>query len=476
MKNTQTFKTLVTSMVLASGIFVSTSADANAAKAFTDLSNNGIHTEAVNYLNSINAFDFKVGNQINGKEPVTRAEVSAILYSMSKVQLSTVRTYNNNFKDVNANTQYADAIIWSYEVGIFGGDNKNNFNPNGKLTRAEMSKILVNAFKLQSAGKSTFKDIKTNHWAYKYINILASNEVSKGDGKGNYLPKNNVTTNELSSFIFRILNGNVVVETPSTKPETSKPPVSNSGSGEFKSFGDIKNIMTNLYNDPSKDFKETIVYTKTDMEEQLINYHFNSADFSQEVKGYTWYGRTFQTSSEKVSEGKYKVTLYVFNNRNAEQHSAWVKRMDKAEKAIVDNYKLETDYDVIYAINDFIGSNISYGTDIPSDNPYMVRGEENTTCNGYTDFAAELYKRFGIESRLVQGTEKHTGFAHSWNAVKVGGNWYYSDATGYDSADQKNEKYLLMTNAEGSTPMNTNFKVSNVEFNQSMAKPYTYKK
>ncbi|MEK4404374.1 transglutaminase domain-containing protein [Sporosarcina sp. FSL K6-6792] len=101
----------------------------------------------------------------------------------------------------------------------------------------------------------------------------------------------------------------------------------------------------------------------------------------------------------------------------------------------------------------------------------LVFGENGTTCNGYTDLVAELHHRFGLESRLVAGD------THSWNAVKVGGKWYHTDSTWNDNLSGKTTKYLLMTQSERAQDikvMKTTFKATDVKFNQSTAKAYSY--
>lgn len=259
------------------------------------------------------------------------------------------------------------------------------------------------------------------------------------------------------------------------KTEQEKSPVVTvPKASEIKTFEDIKKAAVALYNSPLYAPEEIVFTSDVDYDTDFSDY-FYSDDFSQLVDGYTYYGRTIQLRVEEQMNGKFKNTLFIYNDRDKADETDWTNRMNLAEKYIVDNYTLNTEYDVVLAINDFVGQQISYGTQITSDNPYVVQRGNATTCTGYTDVAAELYKRFGIESRLVGGLNKR-GIVHAWNAVKVGGNWYYADATGYDAGDEKNPNYLMMTNSQGSTPRYTDFKVSDVPFEMSMAKLYSYEK
>lgn len=217
--------------------------------------------------------------------------------------------------------------------------------------------------------------------------------------------------------------------------------------------------------------KEVIVYTKTDFEYQLTEYWFLSSDVSQDVSGYTFYGRSVEIDSQKKGKDLYHNRIYVVNDRTAKEEAEWKKKMDSAEKYIVSNYKLETDYDVVYAVNDFVINQIEYGKVIPNDHPFVVQRANANTCTGYSDVVAELLKRFGLNSRLVSGD------VHAWNAVEVGGKWYYTDAT-FTDKKTKDSKFILFTQSvrdEFITRYDTKFKATNVKFEQSMAKPYSYK-
>lgn len=482
MKTNKTIKALLAGLVLSTGVFLA-SPTISEAKSFTDLNKNGSHTEAVTYLNSLNAFDYKAGNTLNGNSSVSRAEVSKVLYNLYKDELKKVRTYNNNFKDVTSKTTYSKEVIWSYEVGIFDGSTATKFDTASKLTRAQMAKILVNTFNLTSKGNITFKDVKANHWAKGAISVLASNGITNGDGKGNFLPSSNVTLNQLSSFIFRLSDSanavTPVVSTPVqttpvvTKPVTKPAPTTPVVDNKLKSLEELKALTAKAYSNPAYQPKDVIVYSAKDYEDALTDYTFTTMDISEDVEGYTTFGRHIEVWVQKLANGTYENTIKVTNELDEEDYISFENRMDKAEAYIVANYKLDTDYDVVLAVNDFIGSQMSYGTPVSEDHEYLVWGEGTTVCTGYADFAANLYKRFGIESRYLRGD------AHAWNAVKIGGYWFHTDATGYDSADKKNLFYVAMNNSERSEfvkSVESTFKATDVKYDPSMAKPYTYKK
>lgn len=109
------------------------------------------------------------------------------------------------FSDVPANHPQADAISAVETAGIFSGDN-GEFHPDGLLTRAQMAKVLVEAFDLKGSSDANFKDVPSDHWAADYINILAHNHVTSGYGDGNYGLSDNVTAAQLQKFMNKIQN------------------------------------------------------------------------------------------------------------------------------------------------------------------------------------------------------------------------------------------------------------------------------
>ncbi|MEK4404373.1 hypothetical protein MKZ26_07960 [Sporosarcina sp. FSL K6-6792] len=116
---------------------------------------------------------------------------------------------------------------------------------------------------------------------------------------------------------------------------------------EFKTLAELKVIAKDLYNSPAHQPKNVVVKTKTDLTWTFVDYYFSTSDFSEIASGYTFYGRNIDIDTVKVKDDVYNTTLSVVNHRDAADELAWNKRMDDAEKFIVANYSLKTEYDVV---------------------------------------------------------------------------------------------------------------------------------
>lgn len=115
---------------------------------------------------------------------------------------------SSKFTDVKAGSQYAGITTALYNAGIFTGDQNGKFNLGSALTRAEMAKVLVEAYDLtlQPGNVLEFTDVPASHWSYNHVKILASNGITIGKGNGIYGVNDNVELKDLNTFIERASN------------------------------------------------------------------------------------------------------------------------------------------------------------------------------------------------------------------------------------------------------------------------------
>lgn len=106
------------------------------------------------------------------------------------------------------------------------------------------------------------------------------------------------------------------------------------------------------------------------------------------------------------------------------------KKIEKSASAILDNIRaLNTDYDKIKAIYEYVIDNTDYKLGAPDNQSiYSVLVNKKSVCAGYTRTMQYLLQKLGIETIYVTGTVQGSG-KHSWNIVKCNGKYYHIDAT-----------------------------------------------
>ena len=158
-------------------------------------------------------------NSFKPSQAITRANVAALF--VRSLDLKPIRA-GKEFKDVPASSAYYENVQTVYRAGIFDGNADGTFGISDKLTRAQMSKVLVNAFGLKVEKGYIFEDIAENHWYKDYVATLYVNGITAGS-KGKYMPNQTVTRAQYATFLYRALHPEQV--TKPTKPLQSKPPV-----------------------------------------------------------------------------------------------------------------------------------------------------------------------------------------------------------------------------------------------------------
>lgn len=133
---------------------------------------------------------------------VTRKQVIAMASKATK--LKPVRK-GKEFKDVKKSDPNHKRVQLAYRAGIIDGKSNGKFGLNDKVTRAEMSKILVKTFKLKVQKGYIFNDIKKTH-AYKdYAATLYAKGVIP-ENKGKFQANKFVTRAEYAAFTNRTIN------------------------------------------------------------------------------------------------------------------------------------------------------------------------------------------------------------------------------------------------------------------------------
>lgn len=93
-----------------------------------------------------------------------------------------------------------------HDLGITGGYSDGTFKPNNTLTRAEAAVMLAAALNLKIENNNQFdkkfKDIKS-HWAKKYINAVIKNGIMGGTSAAAFDPDNKITVAEVCTILSK---------------------------------------------------------------------------------------------------------------------------------------------------------------------------------------------------------------------------------------------------------------------------------
>ncbi len=134
------------------------------------------------------------------EKSVTRAEFVTMLIKSLDLDLVTA---GKSFKDISANNWANQYIETAYTNGIVKGTD-GKFNPDAKITRAEMAVMIANAMKL--SGNSSVKVSKdTPAWATDAISAVMSDGLMAGND-GQFRPNDLANRAESATVIYKVFN------------------------------------------------------------------------------------------------------------------------------------------------------------------------------------------------------------------------------------------------------------------------------
>ncbi|WP_127491726.1 Ig-like domain-containing protein [Paenibacillus glycanilyticus] len=118
-----------------------------------------------------------------------------------------------NFVDVPATSWSSSVVDKAAKMGIVDGKDAEHFDPNGKVTRAEFSTMIMRAFGITPTQGQSFDDIQ-GHWAAESIQTLVNKGILKGYTDGTFQPEKEITREEMAAVLARMINF--------VKPETNQ--------------------------------------------------------------------------------------------------------------------------------------------------------------------------------------------------------------------------------------------------------------
>lgn len=113
---------------------------------------------------------------------------------------------NYPFLDMEDSVWANEAVEYLYTEGIVSGRSETQFEPTQSVTRAELIKMITEAFDAaETTGSITFSDVKDTDWFSPYIKRAAAAGIVLGSD-GAFYPNSSVTREDAALMIYRTLS------------------------------------------------------------------------------------------------------------------------------------------------------------------------------------------------------------------------------------------------------------------------------
>ncbi|MEC2071316.1 S-layer homology domain-containing protein [Alkalihalophilus marmarensis] len=156
------------------------------------------------------------GGNFSPQAPVTRAQVAVML--VRALNLGGEAATQPSYNDVDETTFGYHAISVLTDRGVFADGEA--FYPMRSITRAEMARVIAEAFQLTGQNEYQFADVERNHWAAPSVRAIAKNGVMAGNTNAQFLPSQPMTRAEFSASLARAINEDYKIDADSIIEES----------------------------------------------------------------------------------------------------------------------------------------------------------------------------------------------------------------------------------------------------------------
>lgn len=176
---------------------------AAAGQTFPDVAADFWAAEEIQFLYDTELITGYTNGNFGPNDTIKRIQAASII--VETLGLSTNNRPNPNLTDVKPGDYGYDIIATVVDEEIMSG-NQGKFNAFQTLSRAQMAKILTNAFQLEYMYESDFTDIKEGDWSYEFVTTLLDHQITTPYPDGRFKPNESVNRAQFSVFMARILD------------------------------------------------------------------------------------------------------------------------------------------------------------------------------------------------------------------------------------------------------------------------------
>lgn len=114
-------------------------------------------------------------------------------------------SYNTNFSDLDSAQWAESSVKYLAGKGVVSGRGDGKFYPNDVMTREEFVKLIVLAFDVYDAGaECEFSDVSADGWSYRYIASAARLGLVTGNENNEFNPTGSITREDMAVIMHRV--------------------------------------------------------------------------------------------------------------------------------------------------------------------------------------------------------------------------------------------------------------------------------
>ena len=145
-----------------------------------------------------------IAERLQGKtqDGSSEQEVAKEVKVADKMTITEAQTKVNSLNDIDDITWSKEAVVKVVQKGIMQG-NKGKFMPKNTVTRAEVAQVIANIIGEKSQTIIAVSDVLSNKWYAEAVETVLENKIFTKDERGNFRPQSKITRAELFVVIAK---------------------------------------------------------------------------------------------------------------------------------------------------------------------------------------------------------------------------------------------------------------------------------
>ena len=180
----------------------------------------GISFPADNSVASLSAVTFVPKAGFNGTATVTYTGTDSKGNTFTgKVEITvTPSTQSRRFTDMGSHGWAVASVDFLYEGGVTTGTSATTYGPSLNITRGDFILMLYRAFNLSATASDGFKDVPANSYYAQAIAVAKALGIAQGGSDGTFRPTDPLTREDAMVFLYRTLSrtGKTLPEAPAS--------------------------------------------------------------------------------------------------------------------------------------------------------------------------------------------------------------------------------------------------------------------
>lgn len=408
----------------------------------------------------IDAYQYHTGGTYTFLARFDTTDGSSLTVVDASKNITTSTSDVAGFNDVKAGDYFADAVKWAKETGVTSGTGPATFSPAATVTRAEAVTFLWRAAGSPEPASSTspFTDV-TDTGAYYYKAVLWAVEqgITNGAGAGRFDLTGTLAYDQILTFLCRAGGGTASGDDWSAAAVSWAAGAGLTDGLTFTAKGSCprSDVVYCLWKQLSGEAAGTtpVQLGQPDLAgaraaiikglsqcSTIIDLNAYNLSVSQvealaaelTANGeHAMFVKYYRVNENPVLKNASTLSVGYDGNGTSDYYDQVRARVASISASVVEPGM--SDYDTAKALHDYLVLNCAYDSFwddasapmITSNarNAYGALIDGGAVCVGYATAYSALLRYNGIECIYV------TNISHTWNIVKIGGEWYHVDTT-----------------------------------------------